>query len=424
MKRLFVVSLLSLGILSACDTAKLSTTSVDDVYAVPSEERARARSLAAEQEKQRALERQAAQEAYSKTQARVRAEDSAIANNPYYRDPQYSADDYYDYAYSARINRFHNPIGVGYYDNYYTNIYSYSQNPLFYGTSIYSGFGMGMPSTYFGVGNSGFGMANSWGWGNSLYYDPFCSYWGGNAWGGGFGFNNGFNNFGGFNNGFHSPWSYDPYGFNSWNMHNNGYWNGFNNGYWHGYNNGFWNGYNNGSWVYLNSFDNNSGYQQMTNAPRQVHTGGTRNDAGQLRADNGGRSYYEQVAQQQQGRQRFSVPREGRVFSDGRGQTDGTQRIGGNNSGGTIINSNASGSGANTRGSQTRSTERQQGRVYAGDRQQGTQMERGSSSQQNTNSGSNQASQRSNSGGNSGSSNTGGGSAPRSSGSGGGGRPR
>lgn len=409
MKRLFVLSLLSLGILSACDTTKLSTTSVDDVYAVPSEEKLKAKALAAEQEKQRAAERQAAQDAYNKRNAAQRAEDSAIANNPYYQDAPYSADDYYDYAYSARINRFHNPIGAGYYDNFYTNNYSYSQNPMMYGTSIYSGYGCGMPSTYFGVGST-------WGYGNSYYYDPFYSYWGGNAWGG-YGYNYGYNGFWGNNNPYYSPWSYNPY-------YSNSYWNGYNNGYNNGYWNGYNNGYNNGSWTYLNSYDNNSGYQQMTNAPREVHAGGMRNAAGQPRSDNGTSSYYEQVAQQQEGRQRFSVPRQGRVYSDGRGQTDATQRGGGNNSGGTIINSNASGGGANTRGSQTRSAERQQGRVYAGDRSEGTQMERSNSSQQNSNSGSNQSSQRSNSGGNSGGSNSGGGSAPRSSGSGGGGRPR
>ena len=39
----------------------------------------------------------------------------------------YSDDDYYDYAYTARLRRFYTPVvGVGYFDDYYTNMYWYT----------------------------------------------------------------------------------------------------------------------------------------------------------------------------------------------------------------------------------------------------------------------------------------------------------
>ena len=49
----------------------------------------------------------------------------------------YDESDYYDYAYTARIRRFDNPvIGVGYYDDYYTNMYWYTYNPVRTTTAI------------------------------------------------------------------------------------------------------------------------------------------------------------------------------------------------------------------------------------------------------------------------------------------------
>ena len=73
----------------------------------------------------------------------------------------YDESDYYDYAYTARIRRFDNPvIGIGYYDDYYTNMYWYTYNPNYWGVSIYLGYNWWYPS---------------WSW----YYRPYYySYWG------------------------------------------------------------------------------------------------------------------------------------------------------------------------------------------------------------------------------------------------------
>src|SRR5690606_34044306 len=104
------------------------------------------------------------------------------------------------YEYASRINRFHNPIGVGYYDSYYTNMYTYTGNPAFYGTSIYSGYGWGMPSQQFGV--MSFGVSSCWGCGGGMaygssFYDPWC---GCNRFGNNWGYGSGF--------GYGSYWGY------------------------------------------------------------------------------------------------------------------------------------------------------------------------------------------------------------------------
>ena len=73
----------------------------------------------------------------------------------------YDESDYYDYAYTARIRRFDSPVvGIGYYDDYYTNMYWYTYNPNYWGVSIYLGYNWWYPS---------------WSW----YYRPYYySYWG------------------------------------------------------------------------------------------------------------------------------------------------------------------------------------------------------------------------------------------------------
>ena len=56
----------------------------------------------------------------------------------------YSDEDYYDYAYTARLRRFYRPmVGAGYYDDYYTNMYWYTYNPDYWGVSIYLGYTTG-----------------------------------------------------------------------------------------------------------------------------------------------------------------------------------------------------------------------------------------------------------------------------------------
>ncbi|MFN4123237.1 MAG: hypothetical protein ACK4GL_08040 [Flavobacteriales bacterium] len=151
--------------------------------------------------------------------------------NNYYFD----MDDYYDFQYASRVRRFHRPMNRwGYFDPFYTNMFWYDPNPLFFGTSIYS--------TY-------------------AFWNPF-SPWGWNTWGMGPGFNIGWNSWTGFHmgfgtgsmfNSFYNPWAWNnfyrpwgfgsPWAFNPWGCYNPFLWGapmgGFGMGYMQGFNNGF-----------------------------------------------------------------------------------------------------------------------------------------------------------------------------------------
>ncbi len=116
------------------------------------------------------------------------------------------SDDYYDYDYASRINRFNGSCyDCGYYSPIYTGI----------GYSPYSGFGMSMGYGW-GMPYSGFSMNFGWGMGYPYYYDPF----------------------------YYDPWYswYSPYSY-------------YGGSYWAGYNNGFWNGYYAGGGGYYPSGD-------------------------------------------------------------------------------------------------------------------------------------------------------------------------
>lgn len=283
MKHSLIIAALAGLLLSSCRTSQV-VSYTDDVYANPKEEKNLARLAAQEKEKKEALERQQKEEAL----AAQKAKDDA---NPYYKDPSYSSDDYYDYEYASRINRFHNPIGVGYYDSYYTNMYFYNQNPNCWGTSIY--YNWGMPSTTFY--NYGLGISTGWGYGynapyygNSYYpwytpyYDPWYSY--NNPWGYGYGYGSG--------------WGY------------NNYWNGYRNGYHNGYLNGYYNGSMNSGWQYFNALDANSGYGREY-GPRGSNGGGNnprRTSAGMEIPEEGKgrREYVQSVLDQQNNTPRFS----------------------------------------------------------------------------------------------------------------------
>ncbi len=282
------------AIMGACTTQRLGTSSPDDVYASPTEERQKAQAAAAERQRQEQLARQ---NAVSGTNTVSISDDSAAStethNAAYYKDPQYSADDYYDYAYAARINRFSYPMGLGYYDNYYTNMYTYNNNPAYYGTSIYSNYGYGMPSSYASVG-FGFGFGNGYGMYNSYY--PFYTSPGCYACGYPACYSCGY---GGFGYGYpYSGWGWGmgyPYGYSS---------------YWNGYYSGYYNGLYSGAyspWGYYNSFDVNSNYQQMSYGPRGSNTGGNaRGRDGAIPISNEHQRYFENVAQQQSTRPRFT----------------------------------------------------------------------------------------------------------------------
>ncbi|MBR1775254.1 MAG: hypothetical protein IJ759_07000 [Bacteroidales bacterium] len=82
----------------------------------------------------------------------------------------FDMDDYYDYAYTARLHRFHDPAPIyGYYDDYYTNLYWYDRDPLLWGTSIYYGYRWWWPSYSFAWG---------WGWSPWRHYGWYGDWWG------------------------------------------------------------------------------------------------------------------------------------------------------------------------------------------------------------------------------------------------------
>lgn len=166
---------------------------------------------------------------------RTEQDGNTYITNNYYYDP----DDYYDYAYTARLRRFHTPfIGWGYYDSYYTNSYWYDYNPSSWGVSIYMGYNWWAPSYYYSSPFTwGFSISYGWpsyyGWGQPYWYWNYPYY-------------------------FHSPYY--------------AYWSGYNQGYWNGYWNGYYSGLYNSPYYY-NSYDYNS-YNNYYYGPRRNRTSG------------------------------------------------------------------------------------------------------------------------------------------------------
>jgi hypothetical protein len=209
------LGLLSLLVLMSCKTNR-DVAAVDDVYANPAAERRKA-------------------EAARQTREVAKPEQPVESPEPA-RESSYNPDDYYDFAYASRINRFHHPLyGAGYYDPYYTNYYTYTGNPALYGTSIYFGLNSGMPSYAFS--RYSFGISTMWGAPYDPFYNPYSPYY--------------------------DPWMsyYDPW-YSPW---------GYQNPYMYGYNAGYYNGWNSARWNYFNSLDPNS---YRTVAPRHPGGGG------------------------------------------------------------------------------------------------------------------------------------------------------
>jgi hypothetical protein len=143
-----------------------------------------------------------------------------------------SYDDYNDYAYSARVKRFHNAEKDASYfnetytdpSNYDTSVPSGSDSP---DVNVYLGAGIGSfygPSFSFGIGWG----CNPWywdfGWGYPFYPSWYWNYY----W-----------------------WPYMPY----WNPY--GYWNGYWTGYWTGYWDGYYGypyGWNTWDYPYVNTY--------------------------------------------------------------------------------------------------------------------------------------------------------------------------
>ncbi|MGZ4090686.1 MAG: hypothetical protein ACXVNO_08200, partial [Bacteroidia bacterium] len=293
MKKLILIIPALVMVLSSCKTSRVLTYS-DDVYASPSEEKRLARIAAAEKAKKDADEKAQQEQALLAQQAKDNA-------NPYYKDPSYNKDDYYDYQYASRVRRFNNPVyGAGYYDNYYTNSYWYNQNPSCYGTSIYSSYNYLMPSNQFN--NYSNGLSFGLGYGNNYGYNPY-----GYGYGCGNPYSNGYYN--GYNNGYYSGmygYGYSPY--NSYGSYGYGY-----NPYGYG---GY--GYNpyfgNSGWGYFNSYDVNSGYSHYgvrgsnggSNSPRS--TSGGMSVPQEFTGESG--RFIHDIQQQQESSPRFTeVPR-------------------------------------------------------------------------------------------------------------------
>ncbi|MCR4827902.1 MAG: hypothetical protein K5864_00380 [Bacteroidales bacterium] len=97
--------------------------------------------------------------------------DSSVADSTKGFEPAY----YYDYAYTARINRFHRGMHWGYYDDFYTDIFWYTGMPYFWGTSIYYGWNPWLYSWGSFYPYYGWYYYDWW-------YDPWFSPWYGGMW--------------------------------------------------------------------------------------------------------------------------------------------------------------------------------------------------------------------------------------------------
>jgi len=180
MKSYLLLAILSIFILAGCSSTK-STADYDDVYYSTRSEKKKIK-----QETQVANPDYVTQNEDSSTDYYVEdyeageyveyeeepyytedgtyqtPEGTAYVTNNYY-DNGYMYDDYYDYSYASRINRFYGPsIGFNYYSPCYTGYY---YDPWYYNYWY--------PSFYFSFG---------WGWGYP-YYSPY-GYYGSSYWAG------------------------------------------------------------------------------------------------------------------------------------------------------------------------------------------------------------------------------------------------
>jgi hypothetical protein len=319
MKKLFLIVPFLAAVLFSCKTSQIVSYN-DDIYSSPSEEKRLARVAAEERAKKEAEEKQKENDA----RLAQKAKDDA---NPYYQDPSFNQDDYYDYQYASRINRFGNPImGAGYYDNYYTNSYYYNGNPNCYGTSIYSSYNYLMPSYQFGNYYNGLNIGIGYSWGNGWYS----------------------------NNPYYNPY-YNPYNpYNPW-CGSSAYWSGYQQGYYNGlygypyYASPYAGGWNNGGgWGYFNSYDVNSNYS--TYAPRGSNGGGNspRNTSAGMAVPEGlgeRAKFISTIAQKQESTPRFTeVPRPKASYNDGSPSTisgnSGSPVRGSNGNNTSVDNSN------------------------------------------------------------------------------------
>ncbi len=188
MKTYLSLLVLAVFFLGACSAQKETSVVYDDVY------------YSSKPDNKKAATREQRTDSYTASEVYTSSEyietRDAVSDDYYYEDErkyteanytgsEFDYDDYYDYSYSSRIRRFHNPNpGFSYYDTYYTNVYYYDYNPWAYGTSIYMGYNFWYPSyrplvsVYFGWGwpyySYGWGWPYySYGWGWPYYYNSW-----------------------------------------------------------------------------------------------------------------------------------------------------------------------------------------------------------------------------------------------------------
>lgn len=198
---IFVASAL---VMVSCAVEGTGISSYDDIYLDEAEIKEQDEAF----EKQQEMERKQYEERIRAYRQKVEQEANQYNDKQEYgyntEDTVFNMDDYYDYAYTARIKRFHSPrIIYNYYDDFYTDLCWYDTDPLLWGTSIYLGYRWWYPTTWYWGWNYGWGRHRPfywdrpWGWG---YYawDWYAPY---RPWGH-----------------YHSPWY-----FNSWDRNSNFY---------------------------------------------------------------------------------------------------------------------------------------------------------------------------------------------------------
>ena len=168
---------------TACSSA-YRTTADDDIYYTPNSVRGGAQSAQnVEDGKVVDVVNEADSHDTAVSEQEVIYEETAYAHGSY--DGEYYTDeidgpviinnyygDYYDFSYASRIRRFHRPYAsFGYYDPFFTNMYFYTHNPMYYGVSIYMGYGAA-PFYYPGH----FMMSP---WYSSWHWYPYASWYGG-----------------------------------------------------------------------------------------------------------------------------------------------------------------------------------------------------------------------------------------------------
>ncbi|MBI9032953.1 MAG: hypothetical protein JEZ03_00640 [Bacteroidales bacterium] len=252
-------------ILSGCSVSYELAGPYDDVYYVPGDKPVK-RVVVEQKETVVINDQPEISEEYYTDQA------SLDGDTIYYEEEYYEEDinDNYDYEYSARIRRFHQPAYQSYYNDYYTNMYWYEYDPWYWGTSIYLGSGYWYP-TY------------------SYYRPSSCYYHGYNSW-------------------------YYDYGY-----HHHGY--GWGGGYWNGYHTGYNHGYYDGYYAsnYYNSYDKNSNYYGRREGSKWNTTGTRRGD---VNNGNSGRSTVNRRTESSFGERYEAAIASGRVKETERKRTE------------------------------------------------------------------------------------------------------